>query len=654
MTRLTILLAAIVAAACSSGSISVSDLTPVATPGITHLTVADAGGAGAYPTGGYQTDRPRLDLGGDWQAATDPTGDGNVTLWSGAAADAVDWQTVTIPGSINHQVDDLFFYAGDVWYRTTFNLAGDVTAMPVKRLRFEGVFRSARVWLNGFEVGGTNIPYLPFETDISEYLQAGKNEVIVLVNNQIGMDTLPSVALIQGSRLGWWKYNGIHRPVYIEGSDTVRVFRTHATTIEQPGGGYALQVDVGVWNTVDAASRVITIEWRGQSTQIDTNLPKGATFFRATFAGVKAGDLWSPGNPQLSELSVHLASQRNDRVSWMIGPRTITTSGRDILLNGEPYYMLGMNRHEDHPDSGPTEPDPVVDADLERLRDLGVNHVRTTHYPARQDTFAKFDAQGYSSQAEIPLYQSPATIMSRPRVASLAAQALTTMVLANYNHPSILFWSVGNENEHWIDEGADVIEGLLANLKTLDPSRPTVYVSNVIPLLTTTIERGIGAADVLGYNQYFGWFYGDVADLGDFLDKIRDLFPDKPVAITEWGAEAKGGKFLDGPVPDSEDSDDHSLSEDFQARYYEQVLAIYASRDDLVGQMPWVFADHFVHWKPIPAVGLNYGADFIEPWKQIFGIYTYDRQPKKVFSVLRDEYHRLPSVLDDRGISTGR
>lgn len=609
------------------------------------------------PTGSYANARARQDLGGMWRFTTDPTDQGVAAAWYAAGfTGAAAWRTQRVPGSWNHEFPELFHYFGAAWYRLAFTPSAETRDAATVRLRFEGIFREASVWLNGAKLGEQDLPYLPFEFDVKARLREGENVLVVRVDNELRGDTLPGYAMLQDERLGWWKYGGLTREVYLEAAPALRVFRAHVVPAVTPGGG-AWRAVLGVWNAGAAASGELELAVTDPDGAVQTliaaaDFPAGASFFEVLTEGASRR-LWTPADPALFTLQAAVtAGGKSDASSFRFGLRSFATQGRRLLLNGKPYYLMGMNRHEDHPASGPTEPAEIIDADLDLLRALHVNHVRTVHYPNRTLIYDRLDEEGFTAQEEIPLYQSYAEHLLGDVLPERAERALAGMVLRDFNHPSIVIWSVGNEDETFGSQAAgDVIGNLIATVKKLDASRPVLYVSNVLPLITERVKYGVEHADILAYNQYFGWFYGKTKELAPFFDAVRKNFPDKPLIITEWGAEAIGGRRAEGAVPADEAPDEHSLTEDFQAAYYRKIMDVYASRDDVMGQMPWVFADHFVHWE---GQSLGYGAGFAEPWKQVFGLYRYDRTPKLAAGVLQAGYADLAVRLRAKGIETYR
>lgn len=660
MTKFSLLLLGVLLAACSPAKSSTATplrMSAVAPLNGMTLTALETQNALPIPTGVYAVARERHDLGGMWRFTTDPTDQGIAAEWYGASfTGAAAWRSQRVPGSWNHEFPELFHYFGPAWYRLTFTPSAAVRGAATARLRFEGVFREATVWLNGEKLGTQDLPYLPFEFDVQSRLAPGENVLVVRVDNELGPDTLPGYAMLQDERLGWWKYGGLTREVYLEAAPAVRVFRAHVVPAVGADGG-SWRAVLGVWNAGAAASGELQVtvtdpDGGAQTLAAAADFPAGASFFDVRTEGASAR-LWTPADPALFSLQARVTvGAKTDAATYRFGLRSFAPRGQQLLLNGKPYYLLGMNRHEDHPASGPTEPTAIIDADLNVLRSLGVNHVRTVHYPNRARIYDRLDEEGFTAQEEIPLYQSYAEHLLGAVLPARAERALAGMVLRDFNHPSIIIWSVGNEDETFGSQAAgDVIGRLIATVKTLDASRPVLYVSNVLPLITERVKFGVEHADILAYNHYFGWFYGKTKELAPFFDAVRKNFPDKPLIITEWGAEAIGGRRAAGAVPAEEAPDEHGLTEDFQAEYYKRIMAVYAARDDVMGQMPWVFADHFVHWE---GQSLGYGATFAEPWKQVFGLYRYDRTPKLAADVLKAGYADLSTQLRAKGIETYR
>jgi beta-glucuronidase len=215
----------------------------------------------------------------------------------------------------------------------------------------------------------------------------------------------------------------------------------------------------------------------------------------------------------------------------------VRADGR-LLLNGLPVNLRGVALHDDLPGKGAalTETDRLQT--IRQVKDVGATLVRS-HYPLSPAFMELADRAGILVWSEVPVYRMITGYLF-PSTRRAAVDLVRTNILDNENHPSAMVWSIGNELQdsvpplvrRYIQAAARVAKGL-------DPSRPVGMAIEGHPL--AACRAGYGPLDVIGINDYFGWYDGQVAnrdDLSPYLEKMRACHPTKALMITEFGAEA--------------------------------------------------------------------------------------------------------------------
>jgi beta-galactosidase len=299
-----------------------------------------------------------------------------------------------------------------------------------------------------------------------------------------------------------------------------------------------------------------------------------------------------------------------DRVSQPLGFRSVKfDADRGFFLNGEHVFLKGVSMHQDRPVKGwaISRADQAQDFDL--LEDLGANAVRLAHYQHDEYSYELADSRGIVVWAEIPLVDK-VSFDGTPANAALTANArqqLTELIRQNYNHPSIILWSLGNE----IDLSATQTKGpsrptvLVRSLNELakqeDPSRSTTLADccevGIAPQVGSAVagikdrERIVGIADTVGYNRYFGWYTGRVSEFGTMLDDARARHPGLPISVSEFGAGAALTQHTDDAEGGPINPHGRPHPEEYQNWYHEKSWAELKPREFLWGAFIWNLFD---------------------------------------------------------------
>ena len=221
--------------------------------------------------------------------------------------------------------------------------------------------------------------------------------------------------------------------------------------------------------------------------------------------------------------------------------RVLVAGGR-VTVNGEPVFLKGVNWHEESPERGRSLTPADYDAELAHLDALGANFLRNSHYNRHPYLYAAADEAGLLllDEAENMWLDEPQQRVQL-RSYGLSRALVAAMVWNQHNHPSVALWSLQNESqtssgvyESWLADMRDAVRALDCQ------ERPVTWASH------TPTDPAFHLADVVGLNEYFGYFYGSDDMLGPVLDGLHGRHPDKPILVTEngtWSApELRGGR----------------------------------------------------------------------------------------------------------------
>lgn len=292
--------------------------------------------------------------------------------------------------------------------------------------------------------------------------------------------------------------------------------------------------------------------------------------------------LWSLDEPVLHLLEVNLGS---DDWRCRIGLRIVGVAGKNLLVNGHAVRLLGVNRHDSHPDHGFALPDDQRLADLQLIRELGANFVRGAHYPQSEGLLELCDELGIAVWCESTGWQPDRQQLTDESWLCSAERNIEEMVEGAVNHPSVLVWGCCNEGASTDPQSRPGFDRLLGRLRALDSSRPVTF---AIQHPFETEEVAADLADIVAVNTYPGWYWGRIEDIPAELDRIAaaaDLagLGDRPLIVAEIGDEA---------VPGWRERFRARWSEEYQAQLVEMALssATESSRE-IAGVALWIFAD---------------------------------------------------------------
>jgi beta-glucuronidase len=307
-----------------------------------------------------------------------------------------------------------------------------------------------------------------------------------------------------------------------------------------------------------------------------------------------------------------------------IGFRTIEVRGEDILLNGKPIFLRGISMHEEEIGKNPVRAiTPAASRALltEIKQGLNGNFVRLAHYPHSEVTTRMADEIGLLVWSEIPVYwrvswDNPGTLADARRIQR-------ENILRDRNRASIAFWSVANETP--IGQTRNVfLRTLIADARALDDTRliTAALLSKREGQVSTIDDPLVADLDVMAINTYNGWYSDDpLASLPsiEWRSPVR-----KPLIFSEFGADAQAGYHDDPANP-------HKFSEEYQAEYYRQTLAMAEKVPFLRGLSPWILKDFRSPRRQHPV--------HQQGWNRK-GLISETGARKQAFDVLADHYRR--------------
>ncbi|WP_343728309.1 glycoside hydrolase family 2 TIM barrel-domain containing protein [Duganella sp.] len=512
--------------------------------------------------------------------------------------------TLAVPGDWNSQASRLEFYEGTLWMRQKFN------AMPKdgKRyfLYFGAVNYEAHVYLNGKKLGSHKGGFTPFQFEVTGRLLKGENTVVVKADNTRHQDDIPTV------NTDWWNYGGITRDVLLaETPDTyiedyqIQLAKGDMGRIEghvQLAGAKRAQ-DVTISIAELGVKSTVRTDANGRAA-VSIALPKNKVRY------------WSPEDPKLYNVTIAgVTDTLNDR----IGLRTIETRGHDILLNGKSVFLRGISLHDENPlIPGRLRGEGDMRMMLQWAKDMNCNYVRLAHYPHSEEMIKLADEMGLLVWAEVPVYWTIS--WEKPEVYANAKQQLTDLVVRDKNRASVIIWSIGNETP--VSPVRTEFMGKLADtVRSLDRTR---LVGAALEVHRTgdvvTVEDPLAdKIDLASFNQYAGWYWSNNKEMMKFSFKVNY---NKPVLVTEFGADALGGYHADS---------DTKWSEEYQDQLYKNTFKLLDAIPGLRGMTPWVLTDFRSPRRPHP-----YFQDY---WNRK-GLISETGKKKQAFYTLKSYYEQ--------------
>ena len=402
---------------------------------------------------------------------------------------------MAVPGSYNDQgvVSSIRNHVGKVVYETTFTIP-NVLQQERQVLRFGSATHEAEVFVNGQKVVSHRGGFLPFEVEINDVVQKGKNRLTVIVNNILDDSTLPvgnfkevkdskgNIKAVNEPNFDFFNYAGLHRPVkiyttpkehYIEDIVIVPHVDGQNAQVEytvKASGNQSIQVDI-----IDQEGHIVASQNGAESAVEIENV-----------------HLWQPGEGYQYTLAVSIKADDEviDYYEEPFGVRSIEVKNGQFLINGEPFYFKGFGKHEDtyYHGRGLNEVSNIQDLNL--MKWIGANSFRTSHYPYSEEMMRLADEQGVvvideTTAVGVHLNFSAALDGSQNtdtwkkiRTKEDHEQVIKELIARDKNLACVVMWSIANEPDSASLGAKEYFEPLVNLAKELDPqNRPCTIVT---------------------------------------------------------------------------------------------------------------------------------------------------------------------------------
>ncbi len=494
------------------------------------------------------------------------------------------WEPVTLPHTWNavDGHDGSPYDRGAYWYATAFTAPQQ--PLPGGRVYVEvgAAGLVGEIWVNGRfvtrHVGG----YSAFRADVTDFCRPGENVLAICCDNRYSDHVYPQQA-------DFTFYGGLYRYVHLISAPPSRfTLDDHggsgvyidaepagdgsaAVTLRARLDGAAPRQTVGV-EILDAAGQTVAESWAFAGPEVTLT------------ASIPAVWRWNgTEDPYLYTARLRLLSYNEvvDELRIPFGVRNFSIDReRGFLLNGASHPLRGVCRHQDRLYEGNalTRDEHFEDAQI--IADMGANCIRLAHYQQSHDIYDACDQLGLVVWAEIPYFAH--TWDDEAHAA--AVNEIREMVIQNYNHPSICFWGLSNEILMGGNDNPKLMpchQELAAAVKAIDARRLTVIAHEYTHAWDHPLH---GVSDAEGWNHYFGWYRGEVDGLADWCDRYHAAYPERLVAISEYGCDAILSYHTDEPVK-------MDYTEEYQVRLHENACETFAARPWIWGSFVWNMFD---------------------------------------------------------------
>jgi len=467
------------------------------------------------------------------------------------------WGTIKVPSCWNTKNERFYYYEGPAVYTRTFRYIN----RGEKRvfLKFGAANYEAKVFLNkkyaGMHRGGST----PFYIEVTGMLEEN-NRLLVVVDNTRKKEAVPA------RNTDWFNYGGLYRDV--------ELIRLPETFIKD------FYISLVPYSGFKKIRVMLEIDGPENNGIAKLEIPKLNLYEEIKCVNGKADveinaepELWSPEKPRLYDVKV---SYLTDTIQDRIGFREIRADKNGIYLNGKRIFLKGVCAHEESVINGKAVTDEEIIENFKLAKEMNCNFMRLAHYPHTERAAKIADKMGILLWEEIPVYW--AIDFTNPETYKNAENQLTELIKRDRNRASVIIWSVGNENAD-TDERLQFMSSLARKAKELDPSRLVSAACLVDHTNLMIKDRLVDYLDIIGINEYYGWY---APDFNDLIRVFNNSNPQKPVVITEFGADAlKGAR---GTV--------HDLgTEDCQLHIFKMQTETLGKIPFIHGTAPWILYD---------------------------------------------------------------
>lgn len=557
----------------------------------------------------FDSGRRRISLNGEWQYAVDQYDTCLRQHWyqekyfdENGNSLPVDfsfdqWPIIHLPCCWNTVHEKFLLYDGSMVFTRKFTYRNNGEGKVV--LKIGAANYLCRVFVNGTYIGMHRGGSTPFYFDITDALQA-ENRILIVVDSTRRPEQVPP------ENTDWFNYGGLYRDIELLYLPSVYI-RNFQIALAPDGTYGRIEARLELSEPVSATAE-LSIAELGIKKQVAIAEGTGTLVVEAS------PELWSPESPKLYQVEV---SCMGDRICDQVGFREIRVEDGEIRLNGKPIYLRGISCHEESVENGKALTDEERTENILIAKQLGCNFMRIAHYPHSERMAKLADELGMLLWEEIPVYW--AIRFDREETYQDAENQLRELMKRDWNRASAVVWSVGNENVD-TDERLAFMSRLAQCAHTEGGNRLVSAACLVNSERNVIADRLAAHLDVIGINEYCGWYTPDFEKLPELMANSR---PQKPVIITEFGADALAGHH--GTETDKG-------TEECQAYVYARQIETLRKIDYVKGMTPWILCDFRCPRR----------TSYIQGYYNRKGLLSQDKQYKKMaYDILKAFYQEL-------------
>lgn len=560
------------------------------------------------------------------------------------------WERINLPHTWNKTdvLDQVPGYKRGIgWYEKEIFIPENNTDVDYV-LHFEGVNIKSEVYVNGKKAGGHIGGYVGFDVDITPFVKKGKYNLI-----QVKADNSYDPYVVPSQKSDFVIYGGITRNAWLYVLPKTHFVKILIQTPEVSKKYARTSVQLKIKNENVSENYKINLVIKDASGKLvveknsKEKLELGENSIQIDLPQLKNPKLWSPSSPYLYTIEANLIDDDKviDKIDERIGYRWYEFKEHDgFYLNGERLLLRGTHRHEDLAGYGNAIPDSLHRKDIEMIKSMGANFVRLAHYPQAPEIYRACDELGLLVWDENPWCRGG---VGPKEWKENTKRIFQEMILQNYNHPSIILWSIGNECD-WLPDfpngdNQDSLKAFAIELhqlaKKLDPYRYTI---------TRKFPAAQDVVDVFSPSIWSGWYSDVYKNYEKAITKARNTY--KRLFHAEYGGDSHVGRHTENPINGDgkiilEGGDEpinkiqlNSIanigdwSESYIVDLFDWYLHVTENLDWFSGSAQWIFRDFVTPLRPENPI----------PYINQKGLVDRNNKPKDAYYVFKSYWTKEP------------
>ncbi|WP_282148800.1 glycoside hydrolase family 2 protein [Algibacter lectus] len=578
--------------------------------------------------------RSKTNINSNWLYLKNNTHDINTAL------NKSEWLKINLPHTWNAlDATDLNpgYRRSGSWYKKELEIS-KISSNLKYQLYFEGVNITSEVYVNGEKVGGHIGGYIGFNVDITHAISNGINQILVRVDNSYNPEIIPS------QKSDFFIFGGITRDVWLETLPKQHLHNLKITTPNVSNTSANVKATVTIKNP-SKKSKIKATLFSTKGREIKSGLFEINNFnSEINFENIQNVQLWDTKTPNLYTLKIELIEKDIilDEISDRVGFRWFEFKDHGaFFLNGKRLLLRGTHRHEEHAGVGAAMSNAQHRADIALIKEMGTNFVRLAHYPQDPEVYKACDELGLLVWDELPWCRGG---VGNDTWKKNTKGMLKEIINQNYNHPSVIIWSLGNEM-YWLPdfENGDDKNKMKSYLKELND-----FAHQLDPTRKTAIRKyydGADIVDVFSPSIWSGWYSGSYKSYQKAIDQYKIEYPH--FLHAEYGGSSHLGRHTETPITGEgkiqADGWEEAIvqtdvaniaqigdwSENYIVDLFDWHLRISENDTTFVGNIQWAFKDFGTPLRPENAI----------PYMNQKGLVDRENKPKDAFYVFKSYWN---------------